>query len=441
MLDCGKYEHILDWTANGKVILVKDTEIFSNVVLPALFEKDAKFESFTRKMRRWGFSTKKGQMVPSSDSSKKPNKNRTKYLFQHNEFQRNQPELCANISCSNTSRAATLNFDQLSNRSNSFQQQNLQVGIVAPSNFAQLNNAASFAGNSSLAQQHLSTPSTSAFMMSFQQQGNITDILNSSQNASMFLSNTFPSIPQLQQLQTAALSGDRASLLLLQQQQQQNQHQTMTFQNIGISQQGTLDDYSRLLLSQPSQNLTTMTRANLNLLKDEGHPPLNSVQNNNMVAMNLLQSFPHVGVNNSTSADPHRTLPVNNSNPYANQEASNFLRTASGAPHGDNVFLSQSGSSTLSPFGAPNHHANVLDSRFSQIQTPMVGQSQFQQNHYFASRLPQQHHQQQLPDEASSRKRTRNEVVGVPVKEQKESNNKTRSRNKGESSASNTSSV
>lgn len=437
VLDCGKYEHILDWTSNGKVILVKDTEIFSNVVLPALFEKDAKFESFTRKMRRWGFSTKKGQIVPSSDSSKKPNKNRTKYLFQHNEFQRNQPELCANISCSNASRADALSFDELSNRTNSFQQQNLQVGI-APANFVQLNNAASFASNSSLAQQNLSTPATSAFMMPFQQQGNIADILNSSQNASsMFLSNTFPALPQLQEQQTAALSGDRAQSLLLllqQQQQQQNQHNAMTLQNLGIlqQQQGILD-YSRLLLPQANQDLTTMGRANLNLLKDEGH---NGSQlsgrlpnDSNMTAINLLQSFPNIGVNNYTSADLPCILPVS-SNPNA-QEPSNFLQAASGLGS-DNALLSRPGGSAISPFGMLTHHANLLDSGFSQIQPP-TGQTQVQQNHYFVSRLPQQYQQEQL------RKRTRNEVDD-PVEEQERKNTKT-SCDKGESSTSNISSV
>lgn len=444
VLDCGKYEHILDWTSNGEVILVKDTEIFSNVVLPALFEKDAKFESFTRKMRRWGFSTKKGQIVPSSDSSKKPNKNRTKYLFQHNEFQRNQPELCANISCRYTSRADALSFDQLSNSTNSFQQQNLQVGI-APANFVQLNNAASFASNSSLAQQNLSTPATSAFMMPFQQQGNIADILNSSQNASMFLSSTSPALPQLQEQQTAALSADRAQslLLLLQQQQQQNQHNAMPLQNLGILQQqrGILDN-SRLLLPQANQDLTTMGRANLNLLKDEGHNgsqlsgrlPKND---SNMTAINLLQSFPNIGVNNSTSADLHRILPVS-SNPYARQEPSNFLRAASGLGGSDNAFLSRPGGSAISPFGMSTHHANLLDSGFSQIQ-PSMGQTQVQQNHYFVSRLPQNHQQEQIPNEASLRKRTRNEV-DVPAEEQERKNSKT-SCDRGESSTPNISSV
>lgn len=435
VLDCGKYEHILDWTSNGKVILVKDTEIFSNVVLPALFEKDAKFESFTRKMRRWGFSTKKGQIVPSSDSSKKPNKNRTKYLFQHKEFQRNQPELCANISCSNTSRADALSFDQLSNSTNSFQQQNLQVGI-APANFVQLNNAASFASNSSLAQQNLSTPATSAFMMPFQQQGNVADILNSSQNASMFLSSTSPALPQLQEQQTAALSADRAQslLLLLQQQQQQNQHNAMPLQNLGIlqQQQGILD-YSRLLLPQANQDLTTMGRANLeghNGSQLSGRLPKND---SNMTAINLLQSFPNVGVNNSTSADLHCILPVS-SNPYARQEPSNFLRAASGLGGGENAFLFQPGGSAIS---LSNHHANLLDSGFSQIQ-PSMGQTQVQQNHYFVSRLPQNHQQEQLPNEASLRKRTRNEV-DVPAKERK--NSKTRCDRGERSSTPNISSV
>lgn len=57
ILICGDYDEVIAWSLNGRAIVIKDTEEFVKKILPTFF-KQSKFASFTRKMRRWGFSTR-----------------------------------------------------------------------------------------------------------------------------------------------------------------------------------------------------------------------------------------------------------------------------------------------------------------------------------------------------------------------------------------------
>jgi hypothetical protein len=86
-LECGDYDHLVEWAFNGRSFVVKNTDEFSVTVLPALF-KEAKFDSFARKMRRWGFSTKRR---PTGSG----------WLFQHPLFQRGNYSLSSQMSCTN----------------------------------------------------------------------------------------------------------------------------------------------------------------------------------------------------------------------------------------------------------------------------------------------------------------------------------------------------
>lgn len=86
-LECGEYDHLVEWSFNGRSFVVKNTDEFSATVLPALF-KEAKFDSFARKMRRWGFSTKRR---PTGSG----------WLFQHPLFQRDNYTLSSQMSCTN----------------------------------------------------------------------------------------------------------------------------------------------------------------------------------------------------------------------------------------------------------------------------------------------------------------------------------------------------
>ena len=58
VLECGKYNHIVDWKldteSNEKHFIVYDIDAFTKTVLPTFF-KVAKYDSFQRKLYRWGF--------------------------------------------------------------------------------------------------------------------------------------------------------------------------------------------------------------------------------------------------------------------------------------------------------------------------------------------------------------------------------------------------
>lgn len=58
VLECGKYNHIVDWKldteSNETHFIVYDIDAFTKTVLPTFF-KVAKYDSFQRKLYRWGF--------------------------------------------------------------------------------------------------------------------------------------------------------------------------------------------------------------------------------------------------------------------------------------------------------------------------------------------------------------------------------------------------
>lgn len=49
-----KYHSIVSWEPSGESFAIRDRKAFVMEVLPKEF-KQAKFDSFTRKLRRWGF--------------------------------------------------------------------------------------------------------------------------------------------------------------------------------------------------------------------------------------------------------------------------------------------------------------------------------------------------------------------------------------------------
>jgi len=74
ILQCGDYEPIISWDPSGKSLIIKNTQVFVDTVLSTFF-KQTKFDSFTRKMRRWGFSTKRTR-TPKAVS----------WVFEHPDF-------------------------------------------------------------------------------------------------------------------------------------------------------------------------------------------------------------------------------------------------------------------------------------------------------------------------------------------------------------------
>ncbi len=91
-LDQGTFEDIFTWSFNGLSFIIIDPKVFTEKVLPSHF-KTAKFESFKRKLKRWGFAMRRGAgrhgvVAPST------------LWVCHPYFQRGNSELCKKISVS-----------------------------------------------------------------------------------------------------------------------------------------------------------------------------------------------------------------------------------------------------------------------------------------------------------------------------------------------------
>lgn len=72
-----KYDHIVSWSPDGRGFIIHDRDAFSGVILPLYFD-NGKFESFTRRLKRWGF-------VRVQDG------------YHHENFQRGKPHLLCGI--------------------------------------------------------------------------------------------------------------------------------------------------------------------------------------------------------------------------------------------------------------------------------------------------------------------------------------------------------
>ena len=55
LLEIDDYQGIFHWLHNGKAFCIKDQSAFETNILAKHFP-NAKFQSFTRRMRRWGFT-------------------------------------------------------------------------------------------------------------------------------------------------------------------------------------------------------------------------------------------------------------------------------------------------------------------------------------------------------------------------------------------------
>ena len=103
-----EYSSIISWNEEGTSVIVHDVDAFISTVMPVHY-KHSKFESWARRMRRWGFAggtTKKIVTLPpsavetdaSNDGDGKPvllEKEVTKMEFTNELFTRDRPELVA----------------------------------------------------------------------------------------------------------------------------------------------------------------------------------------------------------------------------------------------------------------------------------------------------------------------------------------------------------
>ena len=98
VLTCGDYDHIVHWKTNqtadsalNDIFVIEDIDAFANEVLPSLF-KMAKYESFQRKLYRWGFL--KIYMRRTEKNNKKRSISYTHPLFEKGNF-----DLAAQMTC------------------------------------------------------------------------------------------------------------------------------------------------------------------------------------------------------------------------------------------------------------------------------------------------------------------------------------------------------
>lgn len=92
VLDSGVYSHIFSWTKSGRSISIyKPYDLVSDVLTTHFDAKsDMKFDSFLRKLYRWGFSKRKIEEEEFDENGQ---------LYYHELFQRGKPELLKKIKC------------------------------------------------------------------------------------------------------------------------------------------------------------------------------------------------------------------------------------------------------------------------------------------------------------------------------------------------------
>lgn len=79
------------WLSNNRGFIIKNKDKFADDVLPRYF-KGSKYSSFTRKLKRWGFSRLPGAAAAGST------------VYAHDKFRRDEPVLMVQLNCTSYSR-------------------------------------------------------------------------------------------------------------------------------------------------------------------------------------------------------------------------------------------------------------------------------------------------------------------------------------------------
>jgi hypothetical protein len=90
LLSKPNYSSIISWNEAGTTVIIHDVDAFISTVMPVHFQH-SQFDSFTRRMRRWGFRVA-NHRSPSSTSPEQGQS--TAMEFSSENFLRDQPELC-----------------------------------------------------------------------------------------------------------------------------------------------------------------------------------------------------------------------------------------------------------------------------------------------------------------------------------------------------------
>ena len=80
------------WTQDGKSFLIRDKEYLTTALLPHFFPTTCAFQSFTRKLYRWGFRKINPPSVPGLENERKVKGKASILVFANKWFQRGDIE-------------------------------------------------------------------------------------------------------------------------------------------------------------------------------------------------------------------------------------------------------------------------------------------------------------------------------------------------------------
>ena len=93
VLEIGEYDDIISWSTDGMAFVVRDPDSFTEKVLQVLLQM-SKFESFIRKLSRWGFAKRLNKEGTKIQSAKYGDIFATSTWLCHPSFQKGNFELC-----------------------------------------------------------------------------------------------------------------------------------------------------------------------------------------------------------------------------------------------------------------------------------------------------------------------------------------------------------
>jgi len=123
VLQCGDYEHAVDWSHDGLLFVIKNSSVFESCVLPEIF-KEAQFQSFERKLTRWGFTKAR------SNSTMKKAKYYGHPLFRRGNFSRCMKISTSKIACTDD-RSDAFSVEDLARRASFLSRVNEAPAVFA----------------------------------------------------------------------------------------------------------------------------------------------------------------------------------------------------------------------------------------------------------------------------------------------------------------------
>jgi len=96
MLSNPQFASIVSWIPNGRAFTIHDESKFTSLILPKYFPRITVFRSFVRKLNRWGFHSVRVRGLVDQIKGE--------YVFEHDNFRRDDPSLLPLMVCKSRSR-------------------------------------------------------------------------------------------------------------------------------------------------------------------------------------------------------------------------------------------------------------------------------------------------------------------------------------------------